>query len=153
MSELPPGEYIVVGGDVDRVSVSIRVAGDDLDPDEVTSTLLVQPSFSARKGDRHTSSGREIMQRTGIWVFNFSGSAEEWTLGDAIGALLDRLPSDLRIWQSLASKYRLDVFCGVYIEVWNRGFQLPPALMRRLADRGLSLGIDVYCDGSDDEAT
>ena len=153
MPELPPGEYVTVGGDADRVTVSVRAVGDDLDPDEVTRALGAVPSFAARRGDRRGSPGREVIQRTGVWSAQFGGAPREWTLGEAIDALLERLPSDLAVWDALAAKYRLDVFCGVHLEGWNRGIALGPMLLRRLADRHLELSLDIYYVESDEAAT
>ena len=150
MKDLPPGEYVVVGGDIDRVTVSLRVVGDDVDPHQVSEMLGVQPTFAARKGDRRLEAGREIIQRTGVWGFGFGGAPEEWTLADAISALIDRLPADLSVWGRLASSHRLDVFCGLQIGAWNQGFGLPPELLLRLAERRLELSVDVYCVPSDE---
>jgi hypothetical protein len=151
MPELPPGEYVTVGGDVDRITVSVRVGGDDLDPDEVTRVLGVEPTFAARKGDRRRSAGGEVVQRTGVWCVNFEGAPEEWTLGDAVGQLVARLPHDPAVWEGLAARYSLDVFCGLHMSCWNRGFALDPALLRQLADRHLKLDVDIYYVGSGDE--
>ena len=43
-------EGFVVGGEVDRIEVSLRVAGDALDPQRITRMLGVSPTFAARKG-------------------------------------------------------------------------------------------------------
>jgi hypothetical protein len=153
MTELPPEGYVVVGGDVDSVNVSVRVAGDQLDPDEVTTALATSPTFAARKGERRLSGGREVVQRTGVWLVDFRGAPEEWTLADAINELLNRLPADNAVWERLAAKYVLDVSCGLYLAAWNRGFALPPALLRRLAERHLELNVDIYCNGPRDAAT
>jgi hypothetical protein len=43
--------------------------GDELRPDEITAILGVVPSRSHEKGKRWiTSSGNEVVERTGIWV-------------------------------------------------------------------------------------
>jgi hypothetical protein len=49
----------------------------------------------------------------------------------------------------LAEKYEVDVFCGIFVDGWNRGFNLSPALMKKLAERYLELDVDIYCNGSD----
>jgi len=152
MTELPPGDYVSVGGDVDRITVSVRASGDQLDPDEVTGALGTAPTFAARKGERRTSGGREVVQRTGVWFVEFR-APEEWTLDEAIGELLDRLPSDTKVWAQLAAKYELDLLCGLHLSAWNRGFVLPAALLARLAERHLELDVDIYCVGSGEAAT
>lgn len=153
MPEFPPGEYATVAGDVDRITVSVRAGGDDLDPEAVTRALGVAPTFAARKGERRRSGGGEVVQRTGVWYVAFGGAPQEWTLGEAIDALLDRLPDDLAVWDALAARYRLDLFCGLHLEDWNRGITLGPALLRRLADRHLEISFDIYYVGSDEPAT
>ena|SRR6185312_3769094 len=139
MADSPENE-IVAGGEVDQVRVSLRIIGDDLDPDEVTRVLGVEPSAAIRKGERRPG-GR--VQRTGVWRLSLPHS-REWVLEDAITTLLAALPSDLAVWQALGGKYRLDVFCGLFLDQWNRGADLSPAVLRELAERGLALGLDVY---------
>ena len=99
MVELPPDEFIVgkAGGEVDRVHVFLRAASDELDPDEVTRALGVRPTFAARKGERRLTRGGEAVQRTGVWYIQFLGVAEEWTLEEAIAALLNRLPPEQEV--------------------------------------------------------
>ncbi len=145
MEEWLPDELIRAGGDVDLIRVSIRVGGDDLDPDEVTRALGVAPDFAARKGERRQSGGSVVTQPTGVWSVGISG--REWTLEDAIAALLDRLSADLAVWDALAGRYRMDAFCGLRVATWNRGAVLSSELLRRLADRHLDLSLDIYYAG------
>lgn len=141
-------EDIVAGGDVDRVAVTLRVAGDDLDPDTVTRRLLVAPSFAARKGDERRSAGRTVRQRTGVWTLRLDVAAD-WTLGVAMERLLDQLPAPGPVWDELATRYRLEVFCALYLQAWNRGFVLEPEQLARMAERRLVLGVDVYCNSGE----
>lgn len=62
-------------------------------------------------------------------------------------ALLDRLPSDPAVWTELTRCYRVDLFFGLFIESWNWGVNLPAALLRCLAERGLDLDLDIYFSG------
>jgi hypothetical protein len=146
MSDSVPEGFFVTGGDVDRVSVSLRVAGDDLNPASVTQLLRVEPTFAARKGEQRASGGGLVRQPTGVWSIEISES-REWILEDAIAALLDRLPADPAVWKLLAERYQIDVFCGIFVDGWNRGFDLSPALLGRLAERFLKLDVDIYCNG------
>jgi Domain of unknown function (DUF4279) len=139
----------IVGGDIDSVSVSLRVAAPDLDPSAITRRFGVEPTFSARRGDKRPSKTGTITQNVGIWVLDLANSPE-WELGDAIAAVLDRLPSDLTIWNEIAESGEIDVFCGLHLEDWNRGVDLSASLLARLGERKISLSLDIYCDGSDD---
>ena len=146
-----PEDGIVVGGDVDEVTVSLRVAAPDLDPSAITGLLGTKPTFAARKGDRRPSGNGEVVQRTGIWSLHLQESPE-WHLGDAIDALLAKLPADLNIWRKVASVGDIDLFCGLHLRAWNRGLELTPAQLGRLAERGIALSIDIYCNDADEEA-
>jgi hypothetical protein len=115
----------------------------------VTRALGVAPTFAARKGDQRTVAGHEVTQRTGVWVLEFGGAPEEWSLDDAIDRLLMLLPGDLRVWERLAAAHRLDVFCALHLKCRNRGVTLSPELLRCLADRHLELGLDIYYVGPD----
>jgi Domain of unknown function (DUF4279) len=84
-----------------------------------------------------------------VWRLELPVSAE-WVLDDAITTLLGKLPSDLAVWRELASQYRLDVFCGLFLEQWNRGTELSPATLGLLAERNLTLSLDVYAPFAED---
>jgi len=146
-----PEDSWIVGGSIDRVSVSLRISAPDLDPDIVTRRLGVQPTFAARRGDERPSKGGTIAQPVGIWIVGLANSPE-WELADAISAVLDRVPSDLGLWKELASFASIDMFCGLHLDDWNRGLDLPAELLARLGERHIALGLDIYCDESDDEA-
>ncbi len=131
------------GGEIDSLSVGLRVMAPNLDLSEVTKLLGVQPTFAARRGERTRSGDGEVVHRTSIWSFALPESPE-WELTDAIGTLLAALPSDRAIWSQPGSKAKLDIFCALYVKQLNRGVELPPSLMAQLAERGLSLGLDIY---------
>jgi hypothetical protein len=130
--------------DVDRITVSIRISGALLDPDDITRRLGVSPSFAARPGDRWTAGGQQFTQRTGVWSVQFEGATGEWTLDGAISELLSRLPADTALWRQLAASYRLELFCGLHLASWNGGLRIPPALLRQMAERYLELDLGIY---------
>jgi hypothetical protein len=129
---------------VDRLTISIRISGADLDPGDVTRLLGVAPTFAARAGDRWSAGGREFTQRTGVWSVQFEGATGDWTLAAAIGQLLGRLPADTMVWKGLAATYRLELFCGVHLASWESGLRLAPELLGQLADRCLELDLGIY---------
>jgi hypothetical protein len=142
----------VVGGDIDKVSVSVVASGDELDPTMLTRLFGLEPTFAARKGDiRPSRSGtKTVVQRTGVWYVDVADS-REWLLEDAIEALLAKFPSDLTVWARAAESCELALFCALHIEDWNRGCELSPAALRQIAERGLSLDLDIYYSGEDPE--
>jgi hypothetical protein len=142
--EAPVGELMWIGGGpVGKSSAGLRIWGDDLDPDEITRLLGCEPTRTRRKGEDVRGKRSTRTAWTGSWHLksDLPRSAE---LAAHISALLDRTTDDLATWAALASRYRMDVFCGLFLTAWNQGLKLPPDLLRRLGKRGIPLGIDVY---------
>jgi len=44
----------------------------------------------------------------------------------------------------------VDIFCGVFLDDWNRGFDLPPQVLKMLSDRGITIGFDIYSYGGEE---
>ena len=137
------GPFLSMGGPVDDFTATLRVFGDDLDPDEVTRALGVPPTASHRKGELHEPApGRAYPRKHGSW--RLASARDAPSLEAAVAGLLDILTPDLARWRDLTSRFTVDVFCGVFLRESNRGFELSPALARALADRHLTIGIDIY---------
>ncbi|HSE22384.1 MAG TPA: DUF4279 domain-containing protein, partial [Pyrinomonadaceae bacterium] len=47
-----------VGGPLERTKVTLRVIGDELDPDEISKLLQCEPTSKARKGDIVADDGK-----------------------------------------------------------------------------------------------
>jgi hypothetical protein len=154
MDEYTPEDEVVVGGPLSRVSVAVRISGDELDPSEITRIFGVAPKFAARKGEQRARGSRPVSHATGIWTFALvEDPSPEWELDDAIEALLGRLPSDLGLWRELGSRFTIDVFCGLFMGSDNQGADLRASTLRMLADRGMKLELDIYGPPPDDQAT
>jgi len=128
--------------DIDRLEIELRVTGDDLDPERITRMLGVNPTHSARKGEQIDRAGVPITQRTGIWSYTLPASPE-WELGDAIDTLLERLPHDPALWESLAGWATVSIVCGLYIHGVDRVADLAPDTLARLAERRLALSLQI----------
>ena len=128
--------------DIDRLEIELRVTGDDLDPERITRMLGVNPSLAARKGEHVDRGGVPVAQRTGIWSYALPASPE-WELGDAIDTLLERLPHDPALWESLAGWATVSVVCGLYIHDVDRVADLAPDTLARLAERRLALSLQI----------
>lgn len=151
--ELPEDGY-VVGGHVARLSVALRVMGDEVDPSEITRLFGLTPKFAARRGEQVQRGSRTVTQRSGIWTYGLAEEpSPEWELEDAIVALLSRFPDDPALWKDLGTRFRLDVFCGLFMSTDNQGTVLSPQTLGMLAVRGLTLDLDIYGPPPGDGAT
>jgi hypothetical protein len=150
-----PEGTIWFAGEPDEARLCLRVCGDDLDPDAVSQLLGRQPSRCQRRGEPVRSPAGEVKRiaRTGSWLLDHPVGAEA-TVGEAIRALLTSLPDDRSVWASLTSRFAVDLICDLTVRCVNRGFELPPEVLALVADRGITLGFDIFCraDPRDSEA-
>ena len=137
------GRLIKVGGPVDRSCVTLRFAGDSLDPDALSRLLGVRPTDARRKGDVIPDRRYHRIATTGMWRLE-GALLESTNLEQQVLALLDSVTGDLRTWQDITAKYRADILVGVFLTAWNRGFSLSPKISRMLSDRNIAIGFDIY---------
>jgi len=130
--------------DIEHLDIELRVTADDLDPERITRMLGVPPAVAARRGEAIDIGGIPVVQRTGVWAYALPASSE-WELDDAIDTLLDRLPHDPALWESLASWANVAVICGLFIHDTDRAADLAPDTLARLAERRLALILQMHC--------
>ena len=135
----PPKNTIWFGGLVDKTDVCLAVYGDNLNPDEVTRLLGCEPSDSHRRGEK-MKRGISAWHK-GAWLLSEQGKTppEELTV-----KLLDRLPSDERIWKRLAKQHDLQLRFGLFLDRANRGLDLSPGLVTRISRMHAVVVFDIY---------
>jgi len=84
-----------------KAFVTLRFAGDDLDPREISGVLPVEPTRAHRKGEAFVAGERagKLRGRTGIWFLATDKLVPSDDLGDHLAFLNDLLypePSDNR---------------------------------------------------------
>jgi len=146
-----PEGTVLFGGPVDRFKITLRVSGDKLDPEKITSILKCPPTRSHMKGDRSTTthSGNISIPKKGQWalsIYSKDYEGGEIELEEGLKILLRKLPSDAKLWRSLTTKYCVDIFCGLFLESSNRGFGLTANASKMLSHRNLEIGFDLYFD-------
>jgi len=140
-----PADLVSFGGPVDRVTASLRFFGDDLDPEEMSLALGCQPTSAFRKGEQIPGRYRRSAN-IGSWLLD-APSTDPPDVEEAIKGLLASVSSDLRVWRDLTARFSADVFCGLFLDQVNRGFELSPSLSQELAARNLAVGFDIYGPG------
>ena len=123
---------------------TLRLIGDNLDPDEITRLLGATPT-AARKKDAiwRTPNGREVIARTGMWRL-LAADREPEDLDGQVVEILGKLTDDLGIWADLAHRFRLELFCGWFMAGSNEGVGISPKALAALAARGIALELDIY---------
>lgn len=128
---------------VAKSSATLRIFGDDLDPQAVTAVLGREPSNAWRKGEVILGSAPESARRTGSWRLDAPDRQPE-DLDGQVSWLLDQLSDDPEIWRSLTARFRVDLFCGLFMNSGDEGLTLAPATLTALGSRGIPLGLCLY---------
>ncbi len=134
-----------------KSTASLRVFGDELDPDTVTRTLGHEPSQSYRRGDFISPGRRPEQRKCGMWLLAAT-DAEPEAFEEQIEALLLKLTDDLTVWRKLTEHYQVDLYCGFFMDTSNQGFSLPARSMSLLTARGIEIGFEVYAPSPEEEA-
>jgi hypothetical protein len=133
-----------VGGLVDETDVCLGVYGEDLNPAEVTEILRCEPSRSHRRGDPMK---RGHLRHKGAWLLSVRGALDPEAL---TAGLLDRFVDvDESTWAGLADRHDLQLRLGLFLNRWNRGLELSPGLVGRIARIHARMIFDIYGQDGD----
>lgn len=105
----------------------------------------MQPSVAHRKGDALQRGDATHSARSGSWVLSSEMTyAEDWDLDNAIVDLLAQLPAEPAVWSEVHRLSTADIFCGLFMGVFNQGTDIRASTLALLSQRGLALSLDVY---------
>ena len=136
---------------VSRTVVTLRFFGNDLLPHEITSLLGRAPSKSETKGDEwQRPNGTTRVANRGSWRLR-AADREPGDLDAQIAELFSELSDDLTVWADLTTRFRGDVFCGLFLEEGNEGISLAPKTLALLGARNLELDLDIYSGHYDED--
>jgi hypothetical protein len=135
---------------VHKSVATLRISGVGLIPSEITALLGCTPSFEQYKGQviLGKNTGKKRVAKTGMWSL-YAVDYEPENLDKQISELLDKLSDDLTVWESLAKSFKIDLFCGLFMDKGNEGMEISPLQLKMLGERGIILSFDIY-DGNDD---
>jgi hypothetical protein len=132
-------------GHMQRSAATLRIVGDDLIPAEVSSLLGCAPTVAQRKGEVLIvqKTGAERTARIGMWRLQ-STDREPENLDGPIEEILGKMTGDIETWKALTRRFRVDLFCGLFMGAGNEGLTISPSALSKLGQRGIELAIDVY---------
>ena len=93
-----------VGGPIDEVNVTLALYGEELEPEEVSRALGVEPTHAHRRGD--TSGSRSSPYSSGAWLLKERGRDAE-PAEAVINRLLKQLPEDPAVWRDLSIRRKI----------------------------------------------
>lgn len=142
-----PPALISVGGPVEEVSVCLAIYGEFLDPASVSALLGCEPTSCHRRRERRGP--MSPLYKRGGWFLQERGTAPQLP-EELLRRLLGKLPEDETVWLRLASDYEVQLRLYLRVAGWNRGFDLSPELIRRLAHLHAGLVVDIYAEPDQD---
>ncbi len=131
--------------ELSRSAASLRIMGDDLDPEEITRMLGCQPSCRQIKGEELVGrkSGTIRIAKFGMWRLE-SISLEPGNIDAQIQELLGKLSPSIETWREISTRFEVDLFCGLFMVRSNEGISISAKSMTDLGRRGIELDLDIY---------
>src|SRR4051812_3299816 len=102
-----------------RSSATLRIGGDDLNPAEISQLLGATPTLALAKGQSRKP-GIVATARTGQWHLG-AKDTKPANIDEQVAEILALLPADLDVWRSLTARYRVDLFCGWFMNEVGEG--------------------------------
>jgi len=130
--------------------VTLRIYGDDLVPDEITWLLGVSPTHSVAKGQEIVGrkTGQVRVAKSGMGQLCASDREPE-NIDGQIREIFTQITADVAVWQNISKKYRVNLFCGLFMTETNDGLSISPQSMAVLSERGIELWFDIYAPEKD----
>jgi Domain of unknown function (DUF4279) len=123
----------------------VRISGEALEPENISRLLALKPTRTHLRGESRSRHGKaaELSWKESLWLLqsplDASGDPAE-----QLKWLLDVLEPKSSLIKTLAKDYQLDLFCGFSSASGQGGFKLDANTLRRLADLGIPLTLDLY---------
>jgi hypothetical protein len=130
-----------------KVSVTFRIIHPSINPDEISTQLVLLPRTSGRVGDsRKTPNGDPLKGKNESTYWTYPISCQE---SNGLADILESFTDDLEIHRDFllnlyATGGRLEYFVG-WFSGTNSGEEFKHGLLRKLADLHINLSLDVYC--------
>jgi hypothetical protein len=130
---------------ISQSDATLIIGGDDLIPVQITKLLGCEPDFSHAKNDevKINNTGNTRIANTGMWQIRTKRLNPE-NLDAQISEIFNKLSPDMSIWKSLNNKYKINLFCGIFMKEGNEGMSISPVSLKILSDRGVRLDLDIY---------
>jgi hypothetical protein len=130
---------------ISKTVATLRIFGDELVPEEVSALLGHAADKTQRKGEEivSRSTGAVRIAKFGIWMLHAT-DAEPGDLDGQVSQILGKLTNDLTAWKHIAARFRIDLFCGLFMDREIEGLSISPQSLMLLAERGIELALDIY---------
>jgi len=133
--------------------VTLAIRHPNIDPSDISRALSLPPTRQTRAGQQRVTPTGELLKGTyqfSSWGHAFDARAVT-DLSEFLPCLLDRLtPHGTYFLELIRDGGNVELFCGVFADVnWDESFH--HTLLRRLAEMGIDLRLDVYPKSNEPE--
>jgi len=125
-----------------KMACELSVYGSDLEPDEVTRLLGIQPDTTWRRGDPR-GSRRTAFFDYGCWRIE-TGIAEEADMNEQLKVLLARLGTHEETLKAMRPPFDLEFGCVIYLDGPLPILHVDADTLQRISHLGAELDIDLY---------
>jgi len=123
-----------------KTKVAIVIEGPDLDVRWVTAQVGFEPT-----GSTGTARHAHLPRRGNTWVYAIDTPPDS-PLDEKLGRLLEPFSAvDLDAWRTVARRYDVKAFCGVFLSSDNSEIEVSTANLQTMGRLGLRLILDMYC--------
>ncbi len=129
---------------------SLRVSGNALQPDEISSLLNLKPTKAHLRGEPRSSKSK-LAWNNSLWMLQ-SPLSDECEPVQHLEWLLNSLEPKAGIIKGIANRFHVEFFCGFSSESGQGGFTLDAQLLQRIASLGIAFSLDLYPPESAAEA-
>jgi hypothetical protein len=119
----------------------------DCDPDEITRIIGLNPTIAVRKGESRP--GLTTPCKASIWQLDAPYSDDESDVEVHADALLDLLEPHLHRFRDLPHINYIMVCCTVYARAYMPAIGFSAKTVRRIAEIGALIDVDVSCSSID----
>lgn len=110
-----------------RYAVSLRISGDDLEPDEITAKLKLN-NTSSRRND--------------VWIYQIQNEGDKH-IDQQLIELWDMLIEHKFYLIGLKEKYRLEVFCSYTSDCDHAGVEISSEALEIFSQLGIPFGLSI----------
>jgi hypothetical protein len=121
-------------------SAALRVFGDDLDLEAVSTSLGLKPTHTHKKGDPGISPTRPYQQD--MWMYTVPIERTR-PMGDHILGLWDALRPHMKYLRQLKAAYRVDIWCGYRSNSDTAGFEVSHDCLGLFSELEVPFGVSV----------
>jgi hypothetical protein len=120
-----------------RTLVGLRIAAEELKPQEITIATQISPDSSFLKGEKK---GKAVF-KFGIWTLDSKLDQEDTELETHINALIDILEPHSDYFKGLSQIAKVEFFCTI---IDDDAVVLSTATIARMASLGASIGVTIW---------